>query len=155
MMTTRAHKLAGPLLAVLLAGTVLSCRKDTIVPGDGLSIGTWGGKGAGLIVTDSTAHLHIGCTFGDFASNVAVDRNGHFSVAGDYVLRAFPIQLGPSLPAQFTGEIAGNRVTLLVTVNDTVENGVVIKGPVTVTLGREPELGPCPICRTPKPRAGK
>ena len=150
MMTIRAHKLSGLLLVTAFAASALSCNKDTIVPGEGLTVGTWGGKDAGLIVNDSTAHLHIGCTFGDFASAVEVDGGGHFSVAGDYVLRAFPIQLGPSLPAQFTGEIAGNKVTLLVTVNDTVENSIVIKGPVTVTLGREPELGPCPICTTPR-----
>jgi hypothetical protein len=64
-----------------------------------------------------------------------------------YVLRAYPIHIGPDLPAQFSGQVRDNRLTLRVVVNDTVEKKTVNLGPVTVTLGREPQMGPCPICR--------
>jgi hypothetical protein len=52
------------------------------------------------------------------------------------------------VPAQFTGTISGSHLTLIVAVNDTVERRIRVLGPVTVRLGREPEMGPCPICDT-------
>ena len=30
-----------------------------------LAAGTWGGDNAGLIASDTSAHVHIGCTLGD------------------------------------------------------------------------------------------
>ena len=73
-------------------------------------------------------------------------------VDGSYVLRAYPVQIGPSLPAQFSGRLIGRILTLAIAVNDTVEKKVVALGPVTLVYGRQPEMGPCPICRTPRPR---
>jgi len=35
------------------------------------------------------------------------------------------------------------------TVNDTVEHKSTVLGPVVVTWGTEPKMGPCPICRRP------
>ena len=116
---------------------------------DTLAPGTWGGENAGAIVSDTIAHVHIGCTFGDFRPPVALDQAGRFDVAGSYTLRAFPVAVGPSLPAVFTGVVNGNRLTISVAVNDTVEKKLVSVGPVTVVLGREPRMGPCPICRRP------
>lgn len=113
-----------------------------------LALGTWGGDGAGVLVSDSLAHVHVGCTNGDFPRPVALD-SGRFNVAGDYILRAFPIVIGPPLPARFSGVVRGSLLTLSVAVNDTVEKKLVVLGPITITLGREPKLGPCPICRTP------
>ena len=110
-----------------------------------LSAGTWGGENAGVLVNDSIAHVHVGCTFGYFTP-VPLDRNARFTVAGNYTLRAYPIVLGPSLPAQYTGVIQGNKLTLTVVVNDTVEDKTVTVGPSVVYFGREPRMGPCPIC---------
>jgi hypothetical protein len=50
------------------------------------------------------------------------------------------------LPARFVGQINGIAVTLVVIVNDTVAHQTVTRGPVRVTLGQDPRLGPCPIC---------
>jgi hypothetical protein len=44
----------------------------------------------------------------------------------------------------------GRTLTLAIAVNDTVEKKVVALGPVTVVYGREPQMGPCPICRAPR-----
>nr|MBA2292034.1 hypothetical protein [Gemmatimonadales bacterium] len=74
---------------------------------------------------------------------------GRFRVEGTYLRRAYPVAVGPQLPAEFTGKIDGNSITYTVVVNDTVENEVVTLGPATVTLGKEPRDGPCPICRIP------
>ena len=139
----------------LVAGTALvvaACNGGSATvatSGDALARGTWGGENAGAIVGDTIAHVHIGCTFGDFRSPVALDQEGRFTAEGSYTLRAFPIAIGPSLPAVFTGVVNGNRLTISVAVNDTVEKKLVPLGPVTVVLGREPRLGPCPICRRP------
>lgn len=62
------------------------------------------------------------------------------------MLRAFPVQMGPSLPAQLTGTITGNRLTFSVIVNDTVEDKTVTLGPTEVQFGREPAMQNCPIC---------
>ena len=139
----------------LVAGVVLvvaACNGGGATGGttaDTLAPGTWGGENAAAIVDDTIAHVHIGCTFGDFRPPVALDQEARFNVEGSYTLRAFPVAVGPSLPAVFTGVVNGNRLTISVAENDTVEKKLVSVGPVTVVLGREPRMGPCPICRRP------
>jgi hypothetical protein len=131
---------------------VLACAASDISPFplDGkLPLGTWGGDNAGMIVGDTAMHLHIGCTFGDVSGRIALDADGHFDVAGSYMLRAYPITVGPAVPARFVGRVDGSTATITVTVNDTVEHATVVKGPVIVQYGDEPRLGACPICRRP------
>jgi hypothetical protein len=137
-----------PLLALLLGS---SCGSSALSPSDGfVALGTWGGDNTGMIVTDSAAHVHVGCTFGDMPGRIPLDASGHFTVDGSYVLQAYPIQTGPSLPASFSGQVLGRTLTLAIAVNDTVQKKVVALGPVTVVYGREPQMGPCPICRAPR-----
>jgi hypothetical protein len=131
---------------VVLVATCATQNPIVPLPGDTLATGTWGGENAGLIVNDTIAHAHIGCTLGNFPAPVTFETGGRFNVAGAYVLRAYPVHIGPDLPAQFAGQVEGTRLTLLVTVNDTVEKKTVTVGPVSVTLGRDPRMGPCPIC---------
>jgi len=102
-----------------------------------------------VIVADSGAHVHVGCTVGDIPGLIPLDADGRFTQNGTYVLHAFPVQSGPTLPAQFSGRVTGRTLVLAIAVNDTVEGKVVAVGPITVTYGREPRMGPCPICRTP------
>src|SRR6266576_1020502 len=61
-----------------------------------IAIGTWGGDGAGMIVADTSMHLHIGCTYGDVSGRVPIV-NGSFDVTGSYMLRAYPITVGPAV----------------------------------------------------------
>lgn len=137
--------------AALMAAAVFGCRADEamVASGSQLAIGTWGGEGAGIIATDTVTHVHVGCTLGDIPGRVTLGADGRFTVNGTYVLRAFPVFVGPTLPAQFSGVVVGRTLTFAVAVNDTVEKRVVSLGPVTVQLGAEPKLGPCPICRVP------
>ena len=138
------------VVAALLTAT---CAEDSLVPSDGhLAVGTWGGDNAGVIATDSVTHVHVGCTFGDMPGHIALDQSGRFTVDGSYVLRAYPVLIGPSLPAQFSGRVTGRTLTLAVAVNDTVEKKVIALGPVTVVYGRTPSMGPCPICLVPRRR---
>jgi hypothetical protein len=135
-------------LTVAATSLAFACQSPTDqATSDGfLASGTWGAEGAGLIVGDSVTHLHIGCTFGDMPAPIAIGSNGSFDIAGSYVLRAYPVMIGPSLPARFVGHLSGSRLTVTVTVDDTVQRTTVIRGPVTVTFGETPKLGPCPIC---------
>lgn len=133
---------ASVMLSLGCSGTVAN-----LSPFSGqLAVGTWGGDASGMIVSDTSMHLHIGCTYGDVSGRVAVT-NGAFDVSGSYMLRAYPIAVGPTVPARFTGKVTGNVATITATVDDTVQHQTVVKGPVTVTLGETPRLGPCPICR--------
>ena len=136
----------------LLGLLAAACGDGPGVPTDGLlPLGTWGGKGAGVIVTESVTHVHIGCTLGDIPGRLALDAEGRFSVPGEYVLQAYPVAVGPPMPAVFSGRLQGRRLTITVAVQDTVAHQVVTKGPVTVEYHRDPELGPCPICVVPRP----
>ena len=140
----------GTVATAVMVALALSCSSNNLPPFDGnIALGTWGGDSAGMIVSDNAMHLHIACTYGDVSGRVPVGTDGGFDVAGSYVLRAYPVAVGPTLPARFTGRLAGKRVTVTVTVDDTVEHVTVIRGPVTVEYGADPRLGPCPICRRP------
>lgn len=139
-------------IAVAAAIMLFACSSSGIAPApsDGrLPLGTWGGDNAGMIVGDTAMHLHIGCTYGDVSGRIVLRANGHFDVTGSYMLRAYPIAVGPSVPARFTGQVEGSVTTVTVTVDDTVQHTTVIKGPVIVKYGDDPRLGPCPICRRP------
>lgn len=110
--------------------------------------GTWGGDDAGLIATDTSAHVHIGCTLGDTNGHIVADADGHFSISGTYDVDAYPVERGILHPAQFTGQITGTMMTLTVVLTDTARQ----LGPVVLTLGKEPKMGPCPICKVPGDR---
>jgi len=141
------------VIGLLVAGAALisACAAGTTsVPADRLiPLGTWGAVGGGLIVGDTALHLHVGCTYGDVSGRVAVDADGNFDVAGSYMLRAYPITVGPAVPARFTGRLRGDHITITATVDDTVTHQTVVRGPVTLVLGVTPSLDPCPICRRP------
>lgn len=117
-----------------------------------LRVGTWGAEGAGVIVTDSGVHVHIGCTYGDIPGIPDLDEDGRFAADGSFQPRAYPVESGPTVPAQFSGRVVGRRLTLAVAVDDTILGEISVRGPVTVEFGREPELGMCPICRIPGQR---
>ena len=134
-------------IAATLALLGASCPSDDPTSPDGNLIGgTWGGDNVAMILEDDVAHVHIGCTSGDFPTPLAVGTDNRVNVAGSYHLRLYPVAVGPSHPAQLAGVLDGRRLTFTVSVNDTVEKKLVVLGPVTVTLAREPQMGPCPIC---------
>lgn len=111
-------------------------------PGD-LVLGTWGGTDAGLIATDSGAHLHIGCTLGNVAGPITLDADGAFDVASLYNITAYPVDRGILHPARVTGVVTGRHLRLTVQLTDTA----VTLGPVRLRLGAEPGMVACPICR--------
>jgi len=134
---------------VILAGLALILVRECDI-GDprfrGLIKGTWGGDNAGLMAFDTTAHVHIGCTAGDTKQALVADTQGQFDVPGLYNITLYPVARGPDHPARFSGSTDGHMMTLTVTLTDTA----VTLGPVQLTLGQEPQMGPCPICRKPE-----
>jgi len=141
-----------PLLALSAAVLAFACSSTStpLPPNDGfIALGTWGGDTAAMIVGDTAMHLHIGCTFGDVSGRVPLDAQGHFDVSGSYMLRAFPIAVGPSVPARFTGRLDANVISVTATIDDTVQKKTVVLGPVKVTYLVEPKMRNCPICRRP------
>jgi hypothetical protein len=133
------------LAALALAAVALrSC--DPAVGPRGRIEGTWGGENAGLIASDTSAHVHIGCTLGDTKGAIVTGTDGTFDVPGLYNITAYPVARGPDHPARFTGTVTGRVMTLTVALTDTA----VTLGPVQLTFGEEPRMGPCPICRPKK-----
>ena len=136
------------LFAFALAAVMLRDCGSTAGPAGPLPQGTWGGENAGVIVADTSAHVHIGCTVGDTKGAIVVGTDGRFDVAGLYNVTAYPVYRGPDHPARFTGRVDGRIMTLTVSLTDTA----VTLGPVKVVYGAQPKMGPCPICRVPKVR---
>jgi len=133
--------------AVLLVAGLIACEQTPPEPGGALRLGTWGGDNAGMIVTDSGIHVHLGCTLGDVPERIVPDAAGRFDVPGRYNLTAYPVDRGIFHPARFAGALILNSLSLTVTVTDTIAHETVVLGPAVVVYGREPRLGPCPICR--------
>lgn len=134
-------------IALLVAS--IACAAPISTPAGNLVIqGTWGGNNAGLIVNLNDVHVHIGCTLGDANGPVTTDLNGHFEATGTYNVDAYPVNRGIEHPAKFSGDVVGNTMTLTVALTDTAA----VLGPVTLTYGKQPQMGPCPICRVPKKR---
>ena len=123
---------------------VAACAAGLLPPAGPIS-GTWGGDNAGLIATDSSAHVHVGCTLGDTKGPILPDSSGHFDVSGTYNVDAYPVSRGITHPARFSGAVIGRTIVLTVALTDTTRQ----LGPVVLTYAADPKMGPCPICRTP------
>jgi hypothetical protein len=104
-----------------------------------------------MIVSDTAMHLHIGCTYGDVSGRIPIAADGNIDAVGSYMLHAYPVAVGPTVPARFVGRWNGlsSSLTVTATVYDTTTNKTITRGPVTITLGQDPKLMPCPVCRRP------
>lgn len=145
----------GPrVLVSTLVMTSCSSSSPSDVPPTELAIGTWGGERVGIVVDATNAHVHVACTKGDFPTPIEVDADLRINATGSYLLRAYPIAIGPSMPAVLAGVVRGDQLTFTISVSDTIENTLVVLGPATVTRGQEPMMGACPICAMPDIGAG-
>lgn len=136
--------LARPAVALVLAAAVIGpCEPTSPLTPPKHVAGTWGGENAALIADDTSAHVHIGCTYGNISQQIVPDADGRFDVPGLQNITAHPVDLGVMHPARFTGRISGFQMSLTVTLRDTA----VTLGPVQLLYGKEPRMGPCPICR--------
>src|SRR6266446_5060453 len=113
---------------VLAFAVVAAC--DNPFPPGAKVLGTFGGNNAGLMADDTSAHVHIGCTYGDIHQPIVLDLSSRFDVPGEQNITAFPLDRGILHPARFLGSIDGRTMTLTVTLTDTA----VTLGPVVMTL---------------------
>ena len=67
--------------AILAALAVLTCPPATSTPITEVA-GTWGGDNAGLIVSGTDVHIHIGCTLGDAIGPINPAVTGRFAPTG-------------------------------------------------------------------------
>ncbi len=132
------------LAAAFAAATMLlgPCDPTGVKPPRDLA-GTWGGENAALMADDTSAHIHIGCTYGNVHQQIIPDASGRFDVPGEQNITAHPVDRGILHPARFSGRVSGGTMTLTVTLIDTT----VTLGPVRLAYGKEARMGPCPICR--------
>ena len=126
---------------------VVACATGPEPPAGDVT-GTWGGENSGLIASDSSAHVHIGCTLGDVNGRLVPDQDGNFDALGLYNVDAYPVDRGILHPARFSGRVTGRTMVLTVVLTDTTRQ----LGPVLLTYGKEPRMQACPICRVPKSR---
>jgi hypothetical protein len=133
------------IVSILAMVSILACSAATSARITEVS-GTWGGDNAGMIVTNTDVHVHIGCTLGDAVGPIHPDADGRFEATGTYNVDAYPVDRGITHPATFSGQVIGQTMTLTVSLSDTAR----VLGPVTLIYGKEPTMGPCPICRVPK-----
>src|SRR5439155_880886 len=129
---------------VAVAALLGPCDPTGLKPPKDLA-GMWGGENAALIADDTSAHIHIGCTYGNIHNRIMLDAGGRFDMAGEQNITAHPVDRGILHPARFSGRVIGSIMTLTVTLTDTT----VTLGPVLLWYGKEPRMGPCPICRRP------
>src|SRR5207302_45783 len=111
-------------------------------PSPGKGAGTCGGDDAVLIADDTSAHVHIGCTYGDVHQPIVADAMGHFDLPGEHDITAHPVDRGILHPARFSGSVLGKTLTLTVTLTDTA----VTLGPVPLSLVLASKPEPCPTC---------
>ena len=134
-----AQRLAACIIAVAIAG----CRTAAPPPVEtGMTqvTGSWGGDHVSLVLTAETGELEFDCASAVIAGGLSVDGSGTFSADGRYSSRGGPEQAGrprPSAPARFSGSISGDRMTLLVR----VEQSEI--GSFALRRGAEPVLFRC------------
>jgi hypothetical protein len=103
-------------LLVLLSPAVLGCG----VPTAPSAIGSWGGSQASLTLTRAGGAVGYACGEGTIDSGWTMTREGVLAGTGAHYFGGGPVppQGHPAHPATYSGHLAGDRLTLTVTVTD-------------------------------------
>ncbi len=108
-----------------------------------LQPGTWGGAHISVEVTERGARLNYDCAHGTIDEPISPDQGGKFAVNGTHKReRGGPLRRDDDnggQPARYTGTVAGQTMTLTVTLTDTQE----VVGTYTVTRGQRPRIVKC------------
>ena len=87
------------VLATLVIGP---CDPTGLKPPKDLA-GTWGGENAGLIADDTSAHVHIGCTYGNVHQQIVPDSSGRFDVPGEHNITRIRSTAASCIPRALSG----------------------------------------------------
>lgn len=128
-----------------VAPSVANNNSVTKPPAQGraMTVGTWGGNGLTMEVTESGATLEFDCAHARIGEKIVLSSSGEFSVDGVFVLEAGgPIRLGQEpkeQPANFSGTSEGEkaRLTVKLAANDDAI------GTYELTLGKQGRLRKC------------
>src|SRR6267378_8339368 len=97
-------------VAFVAAAAVLGpCDPTGLKPPKDLA-GTWGGENAALMADDTSAHIHIGCTYGNIHQQLILDASGRFDLPGEQNITAHPVDRGILHPARFSGDRKSTRL---------------------------------------------
>jgi hypothetical protein len=87
--------------------------------------GTWGGLHVRIEVGGGSAAIEYDCAHGAIDGPLTLDSDGHFSLSGTHVREhGGPVRIDEkpnSQPAQYTGTIDGDKMSLTVTLTETKE----------------------------------
>ena len=102
------------LAGLALAVATLQCTGPSPGLGDGSPVtGAWGGRHAGLALTESGGTIEYDCARGGLGAPVRPGSDGRFEVAGIHVREhGGPMRVGEvpdSVPARYVGHLSGNR----------------------------------------------
>jgi len=108
-----------------------------------LENGVWGGQGVSLEIKDNGAEIDYDCAHGTITGKIVPNRAGEFSVKGFHVrehggaVREDDNRAGQ--PVTYEGSIAGETMTLKVTVDENKET----IGTFTLTRGKSGRVRKC------------
>lgn len=106
-------------------------------------IGLWGGEHISLEVKPEGADVEFDCGHGSIDRKITLDTKGHFNVAGIHTREhggpTRKDEIPDNHPAQYSGQINKNTMTLTVTETDTKE----IVGTYTLVFGQKPQIMKC------------
>jgi hypothetical protein len=131
------------LAAGALALMVIACQTASEGDGRGPVTGSWGGTHVGLVLGLDGGRLEYDCASGTIDGPLRTDSGGRFTARGMHVPgHGGPEREGdepPRLPADYSGEVHGDRMILRVRMPST---GVEI-GPLTLRRDVEPIIFRC------------
>lgn len=109
---------------------------------DRVALGTWGGQGVGMEVSETGATFDFDCAHGSIEAPLRLDEAGRFELAGTYV----PEDPGPTRcseargkSARYAGKLDGDTVTLTITLAGSDKE----IGTFALVRGRLPHIRKC------------
>jgi hypothetical protein len=109
-----------------------------------LANGVWGGQGISLEINDSGAEINYDCAHGTITGKIIPDRKGKFAARGFHLREhGAPVRQEETgtggQPSTYQGSIAGETMTLTVTLSKTRET----IGTFTLTRGQDGRIRKC------------
>ncbi len=130
------------LLLTASMGIALACSEHLPTsPDNFVQRGVWGSNQASLTIKDSSATLQIlnGPCYGAFGDIDQPIPSGHFALAGIYTQLTGAYPGKTQYPAQYSGTVEGNQLTITVSVPALQQTF----GPFSLTYGVNRTVSPC------------
>jgi len=104
-------------LLILCAAALVYSRMTQRIPR-----GEWGGDHISMNVDEGSAKIEYDCAHGEIHGPLVIDEQGKFDLRGTFSMeRGGPVRQGESersQPATYSGEIKGNKMTLILKISD-------------------------------------